>query len=193
MQGKNNVKIITLYSFFWKIVNIKLSHYRPSEFLEGGKVVSPTHRPPLIPQDTPGTHFCYRQRRPQWHSVAGRIMSMKDSNDSIGNRIHDRTACSAVPQRTAPLCRSTTIMDPILTFGMRVSVLYVYCVSYKVRLSVGWRFLHTSVKVNALWGSKQLKLRKSKSRFYQPSHQSERGTAHCLTLQHSVLSCSVRT
>jgi len=49
------------------------------------------------------------------------------------------------------------------------------------------------VKVNALWGSKQLKLRKSKSRFCQPSHQSEWGTAHCLTLQHSVLSCSVRT
>ena len=24
----------------------------------GGKVVSPTHRPPLPPGNTPGTHFC---------------------------------------------------------------------------------------------------------------------------------------
>ena len=26
--------------------------------LDGGKVVSPTHRPPLPPGNTPGTHFC---------------------------------------------------------------------------------------------------------------------------------------
>jgi len=25
---------------------------------EGGKVVSPTHRPPLPPRNIPGTHFC---------------------------------------------------------------------------------------------------------------------------------------
>jgi len=25
---------------------------------EGGKVVSPTHRPPLPPTNIPGTHFC---------------------------------------------------------------------------------------------------------------------------------------
>ena len=25
---------------------------------EGGKVVSPTHRPPLLPESIPGTHFC---------------------------------------------------------------------------------------------------------------------------------------
>ena len=25
---------------------------------EGGKAVSPTHRPPLRPGDIPGTHFC---------------------------------------------------------------------------------------------------------------------------------------
>jgi hypothetical protein len=27
---------------------------------DGGKVVSLTHRPPLPPGNTPGTHFCYR-------------------------------------------------------------------------------------------------------------------------------------
>jgi len=25
---------------------------------DGGKVVSPTHRPPLPPGNAPGTHFC---------------------------------------------------------------------------------------------------------------------------------------
>jgi len=27
---------------------------------DGGKVVSPTHRPPLPPGNAPDTHFCYR-------------------------------------------------------------------------------------------------------------------------------------
>jgi len=53
---------------------VKLSHYRPWQVLrtpggwdsqfsrqlehEGGKVASPTHRPPLPPGDVSGTHFC---------------------------------------------------------------------------------------------------------------------------------------
>jgi hypothetical protein len=32
------------------------------------------------------------------HSAAGRIMSMKNSSDTIGNRSHDLPVCSAVPQ-----------------------------------------------------------------------------------------------
>ena len=32
---------------------------------DGGKVVSLTHRPPLPPGNTPGTHFCSRLSRPQ--------------------------------------------------------------------------------------------------------------------------------
>ena len=41
---------------------------------DGGKVVSPTHRPPLPSGNTPGTHFCYRLSRPQGHSAIGRIL-----------------------------------------------------------------------------------------------------------------------
>ena len=40
--------------------------------------------------------------QPQAHSAAGKIMSMKNSNDTIGNRTHDLLACSAEPQPTAP-------------------------------------------------------------------------------------------
>jgi len=53
------------------------------------------------PGNIPGTHFCYRLSQPQSHSATGRIMSMKNSNDTIGNRIHALPACSAVPQPTA--------------------------------------------------------------------------------------------
>jgi len=51
---------------------------------EGGKIVSPTHQPPLPPGNIPGTHFCWRLSRPQGHSAAGRIRSMKISKDTIG-------------------------------------------------------------------------------------------------------------
>ena len=39
---------------------------------------------------------------PRGHSAARRIMSMKNSNDTIGNRTRDLLTCSAVPQPTAP-------------------------------------------------------------------------------------------
>jgi len=47
------------------------------------------------PGNIPGTHFYQRLSRPQGHSVAGRIMSMKKSNNS-GDRNRDLPACSAV-------------------------------------------------------------------------------------------------
>jgi len=34
-------------------------------------------------QNTPDTYFCSRLSQPQDHSAAGRIMSMKNSNDTI--------------------------------------------------------------------------------------------------------------
>jgi hypothetical protein len=63
---------------------------------DGGNV-SLTYRPSLPPGNAPGTHFCYRLSRPQGHSAIGRITSMKNSNDTIWNRISDLLICSAVP------------------------------------------------------------------------------------------------
>jgi hypothetical protein len=56
---------------------------------DGGKVVSLTHRPPLLPGNTPGTYFCLRL-------ATGRIMSLKNSNDTIGIRTRDLPVCSVV-------------------------------------------------------------------------------------------------
>ena len=61
---------------------------------DGGKVVSLTHRPPLSSGNTPGTHFCFRLSRTQGHSAIGRIISMKNSSDTIWNRTSDLPICS---------------------------------------------------------------------------------------------------
>ena len=69
---------------------------------EVGKVVSPTHRSPLPLGNIPGDQFCWRLSWRQGRSAARSIMSMKNSNDTIGNRTRDLPACSAVPQPTEP-------------------------------------------------------------------------------------------
>jgi hypothetical protein len=43
----------------------------------------------FTPGNIPGTHLCWRMSQPQGHSAAGRIMSMKNSNHTIGNRSRD--------------------------------------------------------------------------------------------------------
>jgi hypothetical protein len=45
--------------------------------------------------------FLLEAESPQGHSTAGRIMSMKNSVDTIGNRTRDLPTCSSVPQPTA--------------------------------------------------------------------------------------------
>jgi hypothetical protein len=52
----------------------------------------------LYPQEISLVPISESLSRPQGHSAAGRIMSMKNSNDTIGNRSRDAPVCSAVPQ-----------------------------------------------------------------------------------------------
>ena len=42
-----------------------------------------------LPGNTSGTNLCQRLSQPQGHSAAGRIFSMKNFNDTIGNRTRD--------------------------------------------------------------------------------------------------------
>jgi len=51
------------------------------------------------PGNIPATHFYKRLSQPQSHNAVGRIMSMKNSNDILGNRTCDLPACGAVFQK----------------------------------------------------------------------------------------------
>ena len=53
---------------------------------EGGKVVSPTHRLPLPPQEIFLVLISVRGCQPQNHNVGRRIISIRNSNDTIRNQ-----------------------------------------------------------------------------------------------------------
>ena len=68
---------------------------------------------------TPQEIFLVQLSRPQGHSAAGSIISIKNSKDTIGNRTRDLPACFAVPQPTAPprsLTYITITFSPELSF-----------------------------------------------------------------------------
>ena len=69
---------------------------------ESAKVVSPTHRPHLTPRKYSWYSFLLEAESTlQGHSAARRIMSMRNSNDTIGNRTRDLPTYSAMSQPTA--------------------------------------------------------------------------------------------
>jgi hypothetical protein len=49
---------------------LRIPHFLDNQLTDGGKVVSPTHRPHFTPQNhyyfyVSGIHFCYRLSKPQ--------------------------------------------------------------------------------------------------------------------------------
>jgi hypothetical protein len=72
-------------------------------------------------------------------------MSLKNSDDIIGNRTHDLPACSVVPQPTAPP------RDPFI----RQCILYVQMNTYMFRYKLGYiqALLQFSIWHGILWNS----------------------------------------
>ena len=64
---------------------------------EGGKVVSPTHQPPLPPGRYSWYSFMLQAEQPQGHSATRRIKSIKNPNNPVGNRTRYLPAYSTVP------------------------------------------------------------------------------------------------
>jgi hypothetical protein len=65
-------------------------------------------RSPFTASKFSATHFCYMLSRPQAIDSAGRIRSIKNCNNLIGNRTRDLPACSIVSQPTT-LPRALTV------------------------------------------------------------------------------------
>jgi len=64
----------------------------------GGKVVSLTHRPLLPPRKYSWYSFLLEaESSPGLHSAIGRIMSVKNSSDTIWNRTSDLLICVTAP------------------------------------------------------------------------------------------------
>jgi hypothetical protein len=87
----------------------------------------------------PDTHFCWRLNQPQGHSAAGRIISNKNSWDTIGNRTHDFLACNtARPSHSFILSILSTLMLSLhlLLFSQEVSAFQIFKTEVWVHFSI---------------------------------------------------------
>jgi hypothetical protein len=60
---------------------LRLAHFLDNWLTDGSKVVSLMCQLRFTPRKIPGTHFCQGLIQPQGHSAAGRIRSLRNSND----------------------------------------------------------------------------------------------------------------
>jgi len=80
----------------WGFQEIEASSFQNSRLIKLIRLLALGTGHLYPPGDISGTHFCLRLSQPQGHSATGRIMSMKNSNDTIWNRTRYLPACSAV-------------------------------------------------------------------------------------------------
>jgi hypothetical protein len=100
---------------------------------EGGKIVSPTHKPALpLPQKIFLVLISIMRlsRSSQCHSEVGRTMSMKNFNDTVGERTRNLPAQPTAPPR-APLYTIFRVQ-----FAMNSGGHIVYCTSHMMYLPV---------------------------------------------------------
>ena len=78
----------------WRFQEVEAPRFQDSRHMKAVRLSALRTGCFYTPGNIPGIHFCQRLSRPQGHSAAGRIMSMKNSD---GNRTRELPACSAVP------------------------------------------------------------------------------------------------
>ena len=89
------------------------------------------------PRNIPCTLFCYRTSRPQGHSAARRIMSLKNSSDAFGNWTRDVLPCGTEPQPNVPL-------HALITEVCFVNIKYFNTLSFQAWKTVSphlWNFV----------------------------------------------------
>ena len=82
---------------------LRLPDFRQSG-REFGKVVSPTNWLLLYPRKYCWYLFLFEAESTSGYNATRRFMSMKNSDDSIGNQTCNLPACGTMPQLTAPAC-----------------------------------------------------------------------------------------
>ena len=100
-ESENGVDAETV--LLWMLSEDRKQHHQHLRCGEHSNDSNFSHAPAAFtPGNIPVTHPCKSLSHSQGHSVALRVMSIKNSNDTIGNRTRDLPACSAVPQPNAP-------------------------------------------------------------------------------------------
>jgi hypothetical protein len=85
----------------WGFQKVKAPRFWENRFMKVVKLSALRTGRLYATGNIPGTRFCLRLSRPKGHSAAGRNMSVKNSNDNIGNRTRNLPTCSAMSLPTA--------------------------------------------------------------------------------------------
>jgi hypothetical protein len=86
-------------------------------------VVSTTHRPPLPARKY---SWCSFLLQAELHTAAGKIKSINNSIDSIGNRTRDLPACSAVPTSICMWHRAQTGLSLLTITWMNMRWIFIH-------------------------------------------------------------------